>query len=114
MNGAGLQDGDAVQIQFASGKHPSYWIEEKGKVTRTTGRPTGACTFKVKWKQKNKSVLLRTASGKFVSGPGKAKDLVATSKPNDPASVFELIKNPSPIKTQSKKQPKKQTKKASH
>ena len=98
MNGGTLQDGDSVQIQYASGKHPSYWQEDKGKLHRTGDRPDKTALFKVKWKLRNKSLMLRTPSGKFVSGTAKGKALGTTSKQNDPTTVFELIKNPSPVK----------------
>jgi hypothetical protein len=98
MNGGTLQDGDSVQIQYASGKNASYWQENKGKLSRTGDRPGKTALFKVKWKQKNKSLMLQTPGGKFVSGTAKGKDLVTTSKQSDPTTVFELIKNPSPAK----------------
>lgn len=93
LNGGALLDGDSVQIATV-GDRPTYWQENGGKITRTGERPNGACVFKVKWKQKGQSLMLRTASGKLVSGPGKGKDLVTVSKVADPTTVFALLKNP--------------------
>jgi hypothetical protein len=94
LNGGTLKNGDAVQVQYPSGNRPSYWIENKNNIARTADNPTPACTFKVQWKVPDKTLVLRTASGKFVSGPGKGKDMATVAKATDPAIVFALIKNP--------------------
>lgn len=106
LNGGTLRSGDAVQIQTI-GPHPTFWQEFKNAVNRTGEHPTSACTFHVRWKLRNRSLRLQTASGKFVSGPGKGQDLVTTSKMSDPTTVFTLVKNPvaSPKPTATTKRP---------
>lgn len=106
LNGGALKSGDAVQITFDSGEHPSYWHEANGKITRTGEHPNAASTFKVVWKQPNVSLMLRAASGKFVSGPGKGQPVAVVAKAGDPTTVFTLIKNPKPVKVVRKSAPK--------
>ena len=98
LNGAPLKNGDKVQVTYDSGKRPSYWREAKGKITRTGDRPDAACTFQVTWKVPNVSLMLRAASGNYVSGPGKGKPVAVVSKATDRTAVFTLIKNPKPVK----------------
>ena len=94
LNGGALQDGDSVHIQYDSGSRPSSWRENAGKLARTGNKPDKNAVFKVKWKQPQKTLMLRAASGKWVSGPGKGKDMALIARASDPTSLFELVKNP--------------------
>ncbi len=93
LNGAAIQDGDTVQIQFMSNK-PTYWQENGATINRTGDKPGPKCQFKVKWKIKNKTLQFRAPSGKFVSASQKGQDIMTTAKASDPATVFLLVKNP--------------------
>jgi hypothetical protein len=102
LNGAPLKSGDSVQITYPSGKHDTYWYETGKNVSRIGEGQGAATTFKVLWKQPNETLQLRTATGKFVAGTGKGKDIV-TSKATDPNTIFVLVKNPTPVKPAPKK-----------
>ncbi len=59
--------------------------------------------FKVKWKQKPKTLRLRAAKGKWVSGPRKGADVTTVAKAADATTVFELVKNPKIVKAAPKR-----------
>ncbi len=94
LNGGALANGDAVQIQYGAQNRPTYWRENAGKVNRTGDKPDKNCVFKVMWKQPQKTLILRAPSGKYVSGPGKGKELVTLAKSSDATLVFALERNP--------------------
>lgn len=103
LNGGTLKSGDAVQISYDSGDRPSYWRESKGKLARTADKPDAASTFKAVWKQPGVSLMLRSSSGRFVSGPGKGQPMALIAKAGAPTTLFALVKNPKPAKVVRKK-----------
>jgi lysophospholipase L1-like esterase len=93
LNGGDIADGDAVQIKWApTGSKPTYWREGESNVSRYGGRPNDASTFKIKLNAFNgpQSILLQTASGKFVSVPKKGAAL-ATTATQDFAATMEIV-----------------------
>jgi beta-galactosidase len=94
LNGGQLADGDSVQIRWApTGAKPTHWQENKSTVIRIGGKPDAACTFKVNLKEVPQSVVLQTASGKFVSVSDKGTTLSTTDTQNN-ATTLGLVKNP--------------------
>jgi lysophospholipase L1-like esterase len=96
LNGGEVADGDSVQIKWApAGTKPTYWHEGDAVVNRIGGKPDAACTFKIMLKEKSdkaapKSVVLQTASGKFVSVPSKGAAL-ATVQTQDNATTLDIV-----------------------
>ena len=104
LNGGDIADGDTVQIKWApAGSKPTYWGEGEGAIGRYGGRPGDASTFKIKLKEKSSkdaagkdaplSIVLQTASGKFVSVPGEGAAL-ATTDAADKATTLEIVAIP--------------------
>ena len=96
LNGGELADGDAVQIKWApAGSKPTYWQEGEGTIGRYGGKPNDASIFKIKPKAKSakdapQRIVLQTASGKFVSVPGKGAAL-ATTDTQDNAETWQIV-----------------------
>jgi beta-galactosidase len=105
LNGGELADGDSIHIQWAPiGSKPTYWGEGEGTVGRYGGKPKDASTFKITLKEKAdkdapKSIVLQTASGKFVSVPSKGAAL-ATTDTEDKATTLEVVDVPTPKTTE--------------
>jgi hypothetical protein len=96
LNGGDLVNGDAVQIKLApSGSRATYWQESDGSITRVGGNPRAGATFKIKLKAKSakdapQSIVLQTASGKFVSVPAGGAVLATTDTENK-ATILDLV-----------------------
>jgi rhamnogalacturonan acetylesterase len=99
LNGGEIAEGDDVLIKWApSGTRPTYLREGEGNVQRSGNKPDAACTFKIKLKEKSnkdapQSVVLQTASGKFVSVPS-AGAAPATTETQDNAATLEIVDVP--------------------
>lgn len=95
LNGGELAEDDAVQIKLApAGSRATYLHESESAINRVS-KLDNAATFKVKLKAKTSSdalqtVILQTASGKFVAVPAAGVAL-ATTDAEDKAVVLEIV-----------------------
>jgi hypothetical protein len=112
LNGGDLVDGDTIQIKWApTGAKPTYWAEGDGTLGRTGGKPKENNKFKIVLKRNSEkgasgdvapfTILLKTASGKFVSAPNKAGPL-ATADAEDKAVTLEIVEAPAPATPEAK------------
>lgn len=99
INGGEIEDGDKIKIRVEA----SVWHEDKdgNKINRVAIKGSNESETIFKIKKKGKSLLLQTATGKFVTVDGGGAAALTTTDKEDMAAVFNLVVSAPPPAPQS-------------